>query len=412
MTTTVTKYRVLAGCMLMLTSLGGIYAWSAFVPALQAQHRLTNAQTQLLFGLTVGLFTLAMNGTGHLQDRRGPRGVALAGALLYAAGYLVASRSGGSFPRLVLGISVLSGLGMACGYVSALATSVKWFPHCRGLITGVTVAGYGAGAIVLSSVATALMNRGMPVLEVFRWMGLVYGAAVLLGALLLATPPAEAQPAVATPHPAALRDLVRQREFWALAAGMCGGTLAGLVVIGNLKPIALEAGLGAGVATAAISALAVGNAGGRVLWGLVFDRRGRRIIPWSLVMLALAVLALARAAGQAQACLLVALLVGLGYGACLVLYAARIAQVWGAERLGTVYPTMLLFHGLGALVGPGLGGALHDATGSFTWPLLAGGALPLLGALAVWQLRPPSTERPAPRRGTEELEALEMEGAP
>ena len=35
---------------------------------------------------------------------------------------------------------------MGMGYITPVATIAKWFPDRRGLMTGVAVAGYGAGA--------------------------------------------------------------------------------------------------------------------------------------------------------------------------------------------------------------------------------------------------------------------------
>lgn len=377
----------------MQTCLGGIYAWSTFVPPLHSEHGLSNAQTQLIFGLTMATFTVGMVFAGRLQDRHGPRLVALVGGVLFGAGYLVAASSGGVFSLLLLGLAIIAGIGIPFGYICALATCIKWFPRRQGLVTGISVAGYGAGAILLSSLATYLLGRGMTVLEVFYWIGLVYGTVVIAAALLLEVPPEAGE--VSEQATVQLGKLLRQREFWALVLGMFAGSFAGVVVIGNLKPIGLAGGLGETVATASISTLAVGNAASRICWGAILDRLGRATIVISLVFVGLAVLTVLVSGSVATAFLLVALLVGFGYGACPVIYAARVATVWGAPAVGTVYPIVLLFHGLAAITGPYLCGAMYDATGAFVAPLLVAGTVGLAGALGTWWLRPVLAETKA-----------------
>lgn len=376
------KWSVLAGSLLMLVCLGGIYAWSAFVPPLR-EFGLSAAQTQLIFGVSILSFTVIMLGAGRLQERVGPRPVAALGGVLFAAGYLVAAHSAGRFAPLLAGVGVLAGAGVGCAYVCALATGMKWFPHHRGLITGVTVAAFGLGAIVLANAATALMGRGVGVLTVFEWVGWICGAAVLAGALLLDVPPQfRAAPAV---RGIPLARLLQDRNCWVLSMGIFGGTFAGLLVIGNLKPIALAAGADPSWAVHAISGFAVGNALGRVVWGHLVDRLGRIAIPISLLFLSGAVLALTIPAlgGSLPG---VAALVGFGYGACFVLYPAQVATRYGVAQVGHIYPLIFLLYGVAGLTAPLVGGLFHDLWGTYVPAIFAAGSLTALCAAGCWLL--------------------------
>lgn len=392
------RYLVLIASVVMQVCLGGTYAWSVFVPALRDVYGLSSAQTQAIFGVTVALLCVSTVLAGRWLDRWGPRPVAALGALLYACGWVLAGFSGGNYLLLLLEIGVLVGAGIGLAYLCPLATCIRWFPERKGLISGVVVAGYGAGAIVLSALASALFARGLDVLVIFRWIGMGYGTVVCLGALALSAPPAAT--GGEAPVPVRLGEVLRRRALWEAVAGMFCGTCAGIMIIGNLKPIGLDARLSAAVATAAISALAVGNALGRVSWGALYDRWGRAVIPLSLLFLAGAVLVLVGARSRSAGLLMAAALVGFGYGACLVLYVARVASVWGPARVGTVYPLVTLFHGAAALVGPPLGGWLFDLRGDFTVSLLVAVATAALGAGIVWALQagsePEAEERPRP----------------
>ncbi|MFP4054509.1 MAG: hypothetical protein ACLFV7_11680, partial [Phycisphaerae bacterium] len=58
--------------------------------------------------------------------------------------------------------------------------------------------------------------------------------------------------------------------------------------------------------------------------------------------------------------------IGLGFGACFVLYAAQVASRYGLSRVGSVYPIVFLAYGLAGIAGPPLGGWLYDSTASYT----------------------------------------------
>lgn len=231
------KMIILISSILIMICLGGVYAWSIFVQPLKTEHGLTTAQTQLIFGFTIAAFTIAMIFSGRMEKKRGPRLTASIGAILFSLGYLLASFSGGRIILLLVGISILSGAGIGFGYICALATPIKWFPHYKGLITGLSVAGFGGGAIILSSLVKTFLESGIPVLGIFRIVGIGYGIVIFLSALLFSVPGEEKGKAAETSLD--IRVLLRDIKLWALFSGLFAGTFAGLLIIGNLKPIGL-----------------------------------------------------------------------------------------------------------------------------------------------------------------------------
>jgi MFS transporter, OFA family, oxalate/formate antiporter len=356
------KYIILLASVVIQVCLGGIYAWSTLVPDLVETVGLTVTQTQVIFGCLFGVFTLSMVFAGRLVERWGPRAVASAGGLFFATGYLVASRSDGSFPLMLLGISLLAGIGTGAGYVCALTACMKWFPDRKGLVTGISMAGFGGGAILLSALAGYLLSSGVHVLTVFQWIGLAYGAAILIAALVLRFPAAR-QTAQAPTAPA-LDRLVRDPFFVALVLGMFCGTFAGMLVIGNLTPMALAVGIPALPAAAAVSVFAIGNAAGRIAWGWIADRTSEWMIPVKLAALGLP-LALLAGVGTAAPFIAVSFAIGFGFGACFVLYAAQVATRYGLSSVAAIYPLVFLAYGAAGIMGPSLGGWLYDQTLSY-----------------------------------------------
>lgn len=227
--------RILAvlSAVLVQCCLGGVYAWSTFVQPLRQEHGFSAAQTQLVFGTIIAVFTLTMVWAGRLLACWDPRVLTATGGLLFGGGYGLASVSGGAFWPVWLGIGGGGGAGIGFGYVCVLTLCIRWFPQRKGLATGGAVAAFGAGAILLSQLAEMLLARPLPVLEVFRVVGLGYGLCVIVGALGLRMPPASAPTAIT--RSTALGELGRDPVFWRLVAGMFAGTFAGLLVIGNLR---------------------------------------------------------------------------------------------------------------------------------------------------------------------------------
>jgi len=64
---------------------------------------------------------------------------------------------------LYLTYCIIGGIGLGLGYIVALAMLIKWFPDRRGFITGLAVAGFGAGAAITGPVGCeSLVAIGWP----------------------------------------------------------------------------------------------------------------------------------------------------------------------------------------------------------------------------------------------------------
>src|SRR4051794_34573235 len=161
-TPTTNRWLIAGAAVLLQLALGAVYAWSVFSKALQkdtSTFALSKSQAALPFSITIGMLFLGTYIGGQIQDRRGPRIVALSGGIVYALGILLASAASSKSDLwlLILGYGVIAGFGMGLGYIVPIAMLQKWFPDKRGLITGIAVGGFGFGAVVTSPVAQRLV---------------------------------------------------------------------------------------------------------------------------------------------------------------------------------------------------------------------------------------------------------------
>ena len=152
------RWLIAAAGVVMQVALGAVYAWSVF-----------RIPLTLTFELAILVLGFASFAGGLLMARVGPRRVAIAAGLCYGLGTILAGRADGSISWLYLSYGVLGGIGLGLGYIVPLATLIKWFPDRRGMITGLAVAGFGAGALVTALVAVvgaALFMKNPP--EAYR----------------------------------------------------------------------------------------------------------------------------------------------------------------------------------------------------------------------------------------------------
>lgn len=374
------RYRVLAASVLMLLFLGTGQAWSVYIAPLKASFGYTDSQMQLVFTTSSFTFCFVIILGGRLYDRWGPRPLAVISALMMAAGWFLASRSGSNWWLLWLGAGLLGGGGSAMGYVCPVATAITWFPRRAGLIAGLALAGFGLGPMLLSTTVEVLLRHQWPVLAIFGFVASVWPPVVLVSGLLLALP--SGHPVRKAEAVFRRRSLLGDRRFWTLFAGMFFGTLPYLVVMGAVKPLGAAFAIGPAAAAMAISTVALGNTAGRIAWGHAVDRLGPRaamIAAQSLMVAGLLTLILA---GRLHAALFLGAVgvIGFCYGSNFAIYPSTVARLYGVGIFGSIYPFIMAAQGFSSLA-PTLNGLLHDATGSYMPGLVMAAALGLAGLL-------------------------------
>src|SRR6476619_1560918 len=177
----------------MQIALGAVYAWSVFRTPLVKQFGRSISEVTLTFTISIFVLGIAAFFGGLWLNRKGPRVVAITGGILYGLGVFLASFSANKLWWLYLSYGLIGGIGLGLGYIVPIATLVKWFPDRRGLITGIAVGGFGAGALITAPVASRLI-QSVCVLPTFAYLGVAYFIVATIAALFMRNPPEGWQP--------------------------------------------------------------------------------------------------------------------------------------------------------------------------------------------------------------------------
>lgn len=388
-------------------ALGILYTWSIFKAAIEASIKKggpdafawDKAAINDPYALSCLMFAFAMIIAGKMQDKIGPKYTAMMGGVLVGLGFILCSQTN-SYVLWILGFGVLFGMGMGFGYSSATPPALKWFPPAKtGMIAGIVVAGFGLAPIYIAPLATYLLS-GFGIQQSMLYLGIGFTVVVVGLSNFLQNPPqgyvpggAPAAGASAAKKPAIVdmspSQILKTSEFYILWVMFFINSGAGLMVIGSIAGMAKKS-MGAN-AFIAVAVMAVGNAGGRVIAGLLSDKIGRRNT-LMLVLLFQAFLMIAAifiTGGQANALLLVLLasFIGFNYGAGLCLFPSYAKDLWGLKNFGINYGCLFTAWGVGGLVLVRIAEMLKASSGNFNTSFYAACGMLVFAALLSFALK-------------------------
>ena len=374
-------------------ALGVLYTWSIIKAAIPMDWGWTASQKSDPYELACFVFAIAMIPAGRLQDKIGPRWVATIGGFTVALGCVIAGLAGSSYLGFVVGFGIFGGIGIGFGYAAATPAAVKWFPASKtGLVAGLVVAGFGLASVYIAPTAQALLSAyGVSTTMII--FGIAFLVIVVTLAQFLQNPPEGYVPVdpkahTRPKHLAASRppvdmdwhQMIRTSNFWVFWLMYVFGAAAGLMVIGSAANMA-KASLGE-AAFIAVALLAVGNAGGRVLAGVVSDKIGRQLTLFFAFLIQSVMVLVPLYFGQSAVALIFAvLLIGACYGANLTLFPSATRDNFGLKSFGLNYGVMFTAWGVGGLILPRIAGMVKDMTGKEDMAFYIASGLMVCGAI-------------------------------
>ncbi len=373
------KFLTVCAAFIIMICLGGVYAWSLIASELMSVYNFTATQSQLIFGTIIAIFPTTMIFVGQLARKIHTRYLGYIAGFLFISGYMLAGNANGNFMLTYLGLGIIAGISTGFGYWISLTIPVQWFPKKKGLITGIATAGFGLGAVIMSSLSERILLSGKDVLELIQIIGITYGITVIIFSNLIIPKNQVSDPVTINIK---LKEAITSSIFGLLFTGMFLGTFAGLLIIGSLKIIGEQSNINNHVLIVGVSLFAASNFLGRIIWGFLSDYIGANLgVFLALLIQSMAIISFNIFTHTDTTYMILSFLIGFGFGGNFVLFAKETAQVFGMQKLGVIYPYVLLGYAIAGIAGPALGGILFDFSDSFFYAIMLASVMSLVGSL-------------------------------
>jgi MFS family permease len=365
---------------------GGLWhMFGIFVKPLETDFQASRTSVSLIVSIAQFVYFIMMMFMGKILDRFGPRGVIITGTAVLGMGVLLSGLVQ-SFWQINLTYGVILALGYSMSTINVSSVAVtQWFAHRRGLAIGVALAGFNAGTLVLLPLTQYWVL-------IYSWREAFVGLGILT--LLVPLPLALAflrngpyqSTSVQTAEPAEkTRGLteaaLKKPSFWYLAISFFACGFSDFVLAAHLPPFAVDAGVSPWLSGSANGFIGGISIIGVILLGALSDRIGRRYPLVFIYLIRAACFFWLPWMDGLSGMVFFIILYGFFYFATTPMTSATAADIFGPKRLGTLYGYIVAAHGLGALTGPYVAGALYDATGTYKAAFLATGVILLFAVV-------------------------------
>jgi len=372
------------------------YSWSLFAYGITKDLGWDLAILGMAFTIfNVATFTQPF--AGIIADLKGPRGVALLGALLVGFGFILASWI--TLPWHLYLFYGIGGTGVGFLYGISAASAVKWFPDRRGLATGLVVFGFGAGTAIFNWIIQEwIAIHGFR--ATFFYVGI--GMLVLLvpASFFYKYPPANWNSAFGGGGKKNVRPAVDYKPLemfgtvqWYLIYFAFSFTISiVLMFAAQIKMMAKEFNLPANYFTLLLVLFPLGNGLSRMLGGAVSDQIGReKTMTIFYTLLGFSIITLVLSGENPLLFVIFVVIASLLGGSPFAIYPALIGDYYGPKYSTTNYGITYTAKAWAGLISGWASGYFVAQTGSYKIPLIVVAACSLAAAFlsSSWVLKPP-----------------------
>ena len=344
----------------------GLFCWPAIYRPLTRAYGWTFAQANAGGSIVLFLIGIVSPFIGTLVDRFKPKRVILGGTLLIAIALALLSTMH-SRPQYYTYCVVL---GLGASAVSILPTSIligPFFSRRRGLAVGFINAGIGLGGYIAPRLSTAqIAQRGLA--GTFLVLSACMAIPFFMTLIAVDSHAAPPRPAAAARVPG-MSELARLPMFWIFGIALFFSAHAMLGVQQNLISYLTGAHVTAKEAAQILAIALAAAAPGKLVAGFLADRINARAgMIFSVVCVALGVLALLNTPPASAGVYWLAVVFGMGYGGIFNAAPTIIFEFFGTHQVGKALGLFYVFFGLGTASGGELAGYLFDETHRWSVP--------------------------------------------
>lgn len=374
------RYLILVAVVLLQACIGGTYSWSIYDAEFIKNYQIDPVFSTMPFNVFYVVFPLTLLFSHRIISRIGTRLSAQIGIALFALGWSIATFGDVHFLFTIIGVGVIGGIGVGFTYLVPILVGIAWFPKRAGLITGLAVGGFAAGAALVGELSSYLIYSAE--FSPFTALTVVGGLYFVVGFIpaTLMYRPMSAYASAEKSSGINITSLLKDPVFIGLFTAMTVGLTAGFFV--NSK-IVLIAGDGFTSIISLVAVFALCNAAGRVAWGALADAISiSTCLKANLFFQAFSVFSLMWLFSFEYSAMLLAAFAGFNYGGVLVLYASKVRQHWGEQALTKVYSWLFLSNIVAAIVNSFLSGIFSRSGVELVAIILS--VLLIIGCLGLW----------------------------
>ncbi|MHA1915495.1 MAG: L-lactate MFS transporter [Promethearchaeota archaeon] len=397
------RWIVVIGAIMIQLALGTIYSWGTLTLFVSPYLGEVKELTVYVFGVGLLSFAITMIFAGKLQQKYGPRKIAILGGILMGGG-VIASAFMTTFIGMFITYGIIFGMGIGFGYVCPIAVASKWFPDKKGFINGIAVAGFGAGAFIFNFVIEALYNT-FNIAIMFVILGIIYLGLIIGGAMTLTLPPEGWKPVGwEPPAPSEAsgisgfelerKETIKLPQFWMLWATFILSAISGLMVIGSYSAFAKTEVISASFNFVLIGSLAaLFNGLGRIVWGKMAD-----LITYKRAMLLMfsvqAVLLFTYFTTNINEAyfLIMTCAIFFCFGGNFSLFPTATADLFGSNNLGPNYGMVFTAYGIAGFIGAVGVNLLVTLFGSYLLLFIVMGSMSVGATVLAFLIKPPTSK--------------------
>ena len=378
---------VVAVFFVVFIALNGIsLSFGVFFKSIGSEFNLTRAETSAVTSVNRVLSGICAFIAGWASDRYGPRIVILVMAIFTGLGLLFTSQAN-SLWQLFITYSLLLAVGTGAIFVVPTAIISRWFDKKRGLALGIAGIGQALGIVVVAPFATYLISNwdwrmAYLVIGVIAWLIVIplsrllrqdpYEIGALPDGVSSYSGSDNKEDSVQVVH-SSLSQVFKGRNFWFMVFAWLPWALCLFLVYTHLVPHVTDTGMSAETAAGVLSLMGGSAVAGRLLMGIASDRVGRKLTVIICTLLQVGAMVWLIWAQDLWMFYLFAVVFGFAYSGLASSGGALVSDMFRLDNIGVIFGLLEISFGIGAAIGPILGGLIFDATSSYSIAYLIAG---------------------------------------
>ena len=393
------KLAIFLGVLVMLTG-SIVYAWSIFVAPLMELHGWERTQVAYVGNVAFCFNCLGGYIAGILRDKLGAKKIIAGCGILMMIGCVLSANA--TSPLMIyVTYGVLLGFSVGAAYNLAMFGVGVWWPDAKATAMAITLCFWGGAPAFLAPLMNGLIEQ-IGVNSVFYFEAVLFGGAMLVAGLLWRDAPDgwNPFPEKVKVAPSAQRNYylpqaIRTTSFWMHFIAMA--IYPGLYMCMNslLVDFGTSNGMSAAAAAMIVTVVSAAQLVFRFAWGPLEDKIGVKPGYWvHLILFVLGGIGMILFRGNTALLMVAFFIYGGGFGAVSISNPAMALDVWGPKAVNSVFGLCLLGWAPAQLIFPMIGYNILDNTGSYTYFIIYGLALTVIGGFcALFGMRPINPNR-------------------